>query len=313
MKTSVHSWTAHPVYRSISVLVLFALLSATVAAAPPTTGAAELSDPNTGQNFTLSDTPAVETGTDNLFDQLEGADPGSSLARYKYSVRFTKGKRRKLETVTAASEPLAYRKVRKKNPEADSILLIEIRRDGERIDRSRLDPKSGRTVSGPLSGRRNMSNSRRYRIFDSPTELPDSPFAKLIDQMHSQNIQNILRGKTFQDLDMRMRQALIELQQRRQAAASLRQQALQGSSGGTTGGGGIGGKSPKDDNSKEDAGKAQSAKPKPRRQRARPRISDRNKQNKTASNGDNPGGNEQPGQGNSGIGLGSGIPVQPSF
>lgn len=304
MKTPLHFWTTHPVHRSMPVLVLLALLSA-AAAAPPTTGAAKLSDnppdPNTGQDFTLSETPTVDPGTDKLFDQLEGADPGSSLARYKYSVRFTKGKRRKLETVTAASEPLAYRKVRKKNLDADSILLIEIRRDGERIDRSRRDAKSGRTVSGPLSGRRNTSNSQRYGILDSPPELPESPFAKLIDQMHSQNIQNILRGKTFQDLDMRMRQALIELQQRRQAAASIKQQALRGSSGG--------------DASSNASGKTTSSNKNggTRRQRSRGRISDRQNQNKTASNGGNPGGNERPGEGDSGIGLGSGIPVRPSF
>ena len=273
MKKLVCPWTAHSVHRSISVLVLFALLSATVAADP---------------------------GTDKLFDQLEGADPGSSLARYKYSVRFIKGERRKLETVTAASELLAYRKVRKNNPEADSILLIEIRRDGERVARSRRDAKSGRTVSGPLSGRRSRSNSKRYGILDTPPELPDSPFAKLIDQMHSQNIQNILRGKTFQDLDMRMRQALIELQQRRQAAASLRQPARPGSSGGSNAGGGK-----KTSSSKRG---------RTRRQRSRGRISDRQKKpNKTASNGGNPDENGRPGEGKSGIGLGSGIPVRPSF
>ena len=237
-----------PVRRLMRHILPLLMLGPLVAiAAPPAKTATEKTPPPAAD---VETPPATDTDTDtelgasltsdpdnpdgeNLFDTLEDSETASESARYKYSVRYIKGNRRKLETVQASSEPLAYRKVRKKHPDADSILLIEIRRDGERVDRSRRESKSGRTIGGPLSGRRSRrssggrsGNRRRFNMLSATPEVPDSPFAKLIDQMHKQNTQNILRGKTFEDIEKRMQQARIELERRRQAAERYRRQAL---------------------------------------------------------------------------------------
>ena len=287
------------------VLPLLVLAPLVAVAAPPAEETAPATSTELEESVVNDPNSSDSSDGKNLFDTLEDSDTASESARYKYSVRYIDGKRRKLETVRAASEPLAYRKVREKHPEADSILLIEVRRDGERVDRSRREGGSGRTIGGPLSGRSNRrsSNRKRFNMLAAIPEVPDSPFAKLIDQMHKQNIQNILRGKTFQDINMRMRQARIELEQRRKAAQQARQQAAASSSKGSGSGGskttfsqGNKGSNKKIGDYVKDGGKKGGKKGK--------------------KGGGTGGGAAKPasgGGGDSGINLGSGIPVNPNF
>ena len=304
--------------RFAPVLTLSGLLAATLVAAPPTDPGVEAplaaaaddatltenpKAPNTDQFDLIFEDAAQQQRVEELIEGLNSAHNASNSARYKYSVRYTDGNRRKLETVLASSEPLAYRKVRKKHPDADSILLVETRKDGDRVDRRRRKPNSGRTIDGPLAGRQGGGNldqsnqqdrflaaeRRRQRFAEldraawqgwrqqwlfaddetkrrmskqfKATQLaalrglaavpskmrpavlrmldrfrysiipgtgktggqikaeilrkggslipkdPVSAFTEMIDRMHEQNIQNILRGKTFQDINSRMQQA----------------------------------------------------------------------------------------------------------
>jgi len=299
-----------PVRRLMRHILPLLVLGPLVAiAAPPATDTD--TDTDTEPWASLTSDPDNPDG-ENLFDTLEDSETASESARYKYSVHYIKGNRRKLETVRASSEPLAYRKVREKHPDADSILLIEVRRDGERVDRSRRESKSGRTIGGPLSGRRSRrssggrsGNRRRFNMLSATPEVLDSPFAKLIDQMHKQNTQNILRGRTFENIEKRMQQSRIELERRRQAAERYRRQslnALRGSSGSG------GDKTPFSKGNK-------SNKP------SKKKIGDSVKfGSKRKGKGGGPGGPEggaaKPSSGggsDSDINLGSGLPVNPNF
>ncbi len=402
--------TAKRFVRHILPLLVLAPLVAVAASAAETTAqdnppaaAADVGQPpegtplatNTELGESVVDDPDNSDGK-NLFDTLEDSDTASESARYKYSVRYIDGNRRQLETVRAASEPLAYRKVRKKYPEADSILLVEVRRDGERVDRSRREEGSGRTISGPLSGGQDSQNRRdvflaaemrRQRIAERdraakqewnqellfaddakrrsminrmkatqlaalrglaavPTKMrsavlsmlnrfkytiipgtgktggqikeeilrrggslipkdPVSSFTDMMDQMHQQNIQNILRGKTFQDINLRMQQAVIELQQRRQAAQRLRQQASTASSRGSRSSGAKTTFSKGNKHTKKKIGD---------------RVKSGGKGGKGGTKGKKGGGTgggvakpANGGGGDSDIKLGSGIPVNPNF
>jgi len=283
--------------------------------APPATAAESDSlDVELTNDPESATTPSTNADTSS-FEELEDSATDSTSARYKYSVRYTEGSRRELETVNAASEPLAYRQVREKHPDADSILLVEVRRDGDRVDRSRPDRKTGRSITGPLA-RKRRNSTRRYYSQPMVQELPDLPFAKLIDQMHQQNIQNILRGKTFQDVENRMTQARIELARRRAEAARRRSQAgtATGTSSGRASGNSRGNKSGRSSAGNEKPGRRKGS-------RLGDRVDQRGKKGKGKSGGKkSPGdgtgqspGAEDQADGNAGIGLGSGIPVNPQF
>jgi len=220
-----------------------------------------------------------------------------------------------LETVHASSEPLAYRKVREKHPNADSILLLEVRREGDRVDRSRRDRNSGQILNSPLGNRRaslDRGSRKRNSIFPlvnrTVSSGPELPFGKLIDQMHKQNIQDIVRGKTFQESNMRIQQALIELQQRRLAAARAKQQVSSGGSGNP-------GKSGKSGNSEESSGKQRYRKGDTKsgqKERIGGRVRPGGKKN--GGSGSTGGGKKgRTGEGDSGVRQGSGIPVSPNF
>jgi len=391
-------------------LVLLGILAATVGAAPPTdsgigtpptvpSDAATPTGNPTAPNTDQDGSPVNDSDTTDPFGRLQDSDNPADSARYKYSVRYTDGNRRKLETILASSEPLAYRKVRKKHPDADSILLVEIRKDGDRVDRRRRNPNSGRTIDGPLAGRQGGGNleqsnqqerflaaemrrqrfaeldraarlewlkqwtfaddetrrrmSKQYkatqlaalrglaavpskmrlavlRILDrfkysiilgtgktggqikaeilrrGGTLIPKDPvsaFTENMDRMHAQNIQNILRGKTFQDINSRMQQAMIELQQRRLAAARAKQQASSGGSGQS----GQSGKPKKEGR----YGKGNTYRG--RKKQIGNRVRPGQKNGGSGASGSTGGGKKQPGEGKSGVRQGSGIPVKPDF
>ena len=219
-----------------------------------------------------------------------------------------------LMNVYAASEPVAYRKVREKHPDADSILLLEVRREGDRVDRSRRDRNSGQILNSPLGNRRaslDRGSRKRNSIFPMANRTvssgPELPFGKLIDQMHKQNIQNIVRGKTFQESNMRIQQALIELQQRRLAAARAKQQVSSGGSGnpGTPPGKGKGSSDSWGERYGEDGKRGQKE-----RIGGRVRPGGKNNGGSESTGGGKKG---RTGEGDSDVRQGSGIPVSPNF